>query len=288
MSSEGCNPLLLIFLTRSREQHLSQDSTILSKDDLESMRFLLGLCTHLNDYKIAERLKVLRLQLGVLLHLLCLEVEHTSVGEHNESVLPRSNEGVSVLREGSTLPDHGEVVGGHSVSEGTVSVDDLSLQSLVTHEDSLLIQSDRSIHGVCKHVHLTHLVIVDNRMLVDFFETLELFLGSSGSHDHFHFFLHLFTHLFLKSGLHDSLAGQISCASTSALTVLRILELLLKLAGGHLFSCEESHSIVVLCADSLKFFLKFSYLSFTGFQRGDSIHMVVLSLIFSSIFSLTG
>ena len=181
------------------------------------------LSTHLNDDEIAERFEVLRLQLGVLLHLLCLEVEHTSVGEHNKSLLPGSNEGVSVLREGSALPDHSEVVGGHTVSEGTVSVNYLSLQSSVTHKDSLLIQSDGSIHGVRKHVHLTHLVIVDNRMLFEFSETFELFLSSLGSHDHLHFFLHLFTHLFLKSGLHDSLAGQISGTSTSALAVLSVL-----------------------------------------------------------------
>ena len=78
-------------------------------------------------HEIVERLEVLWRQVILVVHDIDLEVDQTSVGQHDESLLPVAEESLRLLPEATYFADACEVVPEHLVGEGWISLKDLLL-----------------------------------------------------------------------------------------------------------------------------------------------------------------
>ena len=123
--------------------------------------------------EIIEWLEVLRSQIILNFHSVGLEVDQTSVGKDNESLLPAAEEAIRLLLQLTNFADAGEVVSHHFLSEGGVPLQNFLLQSLVSHQQLLLCKIFGCDHSICESIVISDIFVIDGLAISQFFESRE-------------------------------------------------------------------------------------------------------------------
>lgn len=136
-----------------------------AEDHSEAMRSLGLLFGDLLKDEVVEGLEVLWSQVFLRLHVVDLEVDHTSVGKHYKSLLPVAKEAFRFLLQSSHFTNAGKVVAHDLHGKSGVPLLNLLLETLVAHQKLLLVKAVGSNHRISKSIIVSHIFVVDRLTL---------------------------------------------------------------------------------------------------------------------------
>ena len=93
------------------------------------------------EHEVGKGLEVLWLQVVLVLHHIDLEIDQTCISQYRESSLPAAEESVRFLLQDADFADAGEVIVQNLFHKGWVPLLHLLLESLVPHQNFLLLHA---------------------------------------------------------------------------------------------------------------------------------------------------